>query len=155
MEWLRKRTKTFPTRCKRYRLNPHDQLGRCCMYGIYKTMMSAPTKENALALAAVDTGGKSVQEQGQIRVWAVPTAGSEVSSFQYCRASYRGVGGLWLTVGEGTPTVQTQKYSYYCIPWTEETGGLQSIGSQTVGHDWMCIGACTHTHIPLIFWFTL
>ena len=21
------------------------------------------------------------------------------------------------------------------IPWTEETGGLQSIGSQTVGHD--------------------
>jgi len=38
------------------------------MYGIYKTMMSAPTKENALALAAVDTGGKSVQEQGQIRV---------------------------------------------------------------------------------------
>ena len=22
------------------------------------------------------------------------------------------------------------------IPWTEETGGLQSIGSQRVGHDW-------------------
>ena len=22
------------------------------------------------------------------------------------------------------------------IPWTEEPGGLQSIGSQTVGHDW-------------------
>ena len=22
------------------------------------------------------------------------------------------------------------------IPWTEEPGGLQSIGSQIVGHDW-------------------
>ena len=22
------------------------------------------------------------------------------------------------------------------IPWTEEPGGLQSTGSQTVGHDW-------------------
>ena len=22
------------------------------------------------------------------------------------------------------------------IPWTEEPGGLQSIGSQTVGHNW-------------------
>ena len=26
------------------------------------------------------------------------------------------------------------------IPWTEEPGGLQSMGSQRVGHD------CTHTH---------
>ena len=26
------------------------------------------------------------------------------------------------------------------IPWTEESGGLQSIGSQRVGHDW------AHTH---------
>ena len=23
------------------------------------------------------------------------------------------------------------------IPWTEEPGGLQSMGSQRVGHDWM------------------
>ena len=23
------------------------------------------------------------------------------------------------------------------IPWTEEPGGLQSMGSQKVGHDWM------------------
>ena len=28
------------------------------------------------------------------------------------------------------------------IPWTEETGGLQSIGSQTVRHDWSD-SACT------------
>ena len=28
------------------------------------------------------------------------------------------------------------------IPWTEEPGGLQSMGSQTVGHDW----ATKHTH---------
>ena len=28
------------------------------------------------------------------------------------------------------------------IPWTEEPGGLQSLGSQRVGHDW----ATEHTH---------
>ena len=28
------------------------------------------------------------------------------------------------------------------IPWTEEPGGLQSMGSQRVGHDWVS----THTH---------
>ena len=26
----------------------------------------------------------------------------------------------------------------WSIPWAEETGGLQSIGSQRVGHDWAC-----------------
>ena len=30
------------------------------------------------------------------------------------------------------------------IPWTEEPGGLWSMGSQTVGQDW---GPNTHTHI--------
>ena len=24
------------------------------------------------------------------------------------------------------------------FPWTEETGGLQSMGSQRVGHNWAC-----------------
>ena len=41
--------------------------------------MRAPPKENHLALAAVDTGGKKTQEQGQMRVWAVPTAGTATS----------------------------------------------------------------------------
>ena len=31
------------------------------------------------------------------------------------------------------------------IPWTEEPGELQSMGSQSVGHDW-CILAHMHTH---------
>ena len=30
----------------------------------------------------------------------------------------------------------------WIIPWTEEPGGLQSRGSQRVGHDW------AHTHNP-------
>ena len=25
------------------------------------------------------------------------------------------------------------------IPWTEEPGGLKSMGSQRVGHDWACM----------------
>ena len=37
------------------------------------------------------------------------------------------------------------------IPWTEEPGGLHSIGSQRVRHDWAtntheCLHAHTHTH---------
>ena len=39
------------------------------------------------------------------------------------------------------------------IPWTEDPGGLQSIGSQSVGHDWSDLA---HTHIFLIptMWVT-
>ena len=35
------------------------------------------------------------------------------------------------------------------IPWTEESGGLQSMGSQRVGHDW--VTEHTHTHTCL-YW---
>ena len=48
--------------CTRYRLNPYDQLGRLCVYGIYKRSLRAPTKENALVLMAVDIGGKNTPE---------------------------------------------------------------------------------------------
>ena len=30
------------------------------------------------------------------------------------------------------------------IPWTEEPGGLQSMGSQRVGHDWTIAHICMH-----------
>ena len=33
------------------------------------------------------------------------------------------------------------------IPWTEEPGGLQSLGLHTVGHDW----TTEHTHMYLYF----
>ena len=32
------------------------------------------------------------------------------------------------------------------IPWTEEPGGLQSTGSQRVGHEWATSHTHTHTH---------
>ena len=32
------------------------------------------------------------------------------------------------------------------VPWTEEPGGLQSMGSQRVGHNWETERACAHTH---------
>ena len=38
------------------------QLGRFCVYGIYKRTLRAPTKENTLALIAVDIGGKNTHE---------------------------------------------------------------------------------------------
>ena len=40
----------LPTSCTSCRLNPQDQLGRLCVYGIYKRTLRAPTKEDALAL---------------------------------------------------------------------------------------------------------
>ena len=41
-----------------WRLNPHDQLSRLCIYGIYKRSLRAPTKENMLVLKTVDIEGK-------------------------------------------------------------------------------------------------
>ena len=66
--WLRKKTPNLPTSSRSCRLNPHDQLSRLCVYGIYKRTLRAPTKENTLALIAVDIGGKNTQEQDQIRI---------------------------------------------------------------------------------------
>ena len=36
-----------------------NQLGRFCVYGIYKRTLRTPTKENALVVIAVDIGGKN------------------------------------------------------------------------------------------------
>ena len=44
-------------------------------------------------------------------------------------------------VEEGTAT-HTSTLAWR-IPWTEELGGLQSMGSERVGHDWSDL-ACTH-----------
>ena len=52
----------LPTSCTICRLNPHDQLGRLCVYRIYKRTLRAHTKENALVLIAVHIGGKNTQE---------------------------------------------------------------------------------------------
>ena len=46
-------------------------------------------------------------------------------------------------VGSGNPL----QHSCQKIPRTEEPGRLQSMGSQRVGHDWVCAHACAHTHI--------
>ena len=53
--------KNLPTSCRSWRLNSHNQLGRLCVYGIYKRTLRAPTKENALVLIAVDIGGKNTE----------------------------------------------------------------------------------------------
>ena len=38
-------------------------------------------------------------------------------------------------------------------PWTEESGGLQSMGSQRVGHDWVTKhNTAQHTHYGLPWW---
>ena len=45
------------------RLNLRDQLSRLCVYRIYKGPLRAPTKENTLALIAVDTRGKNTHQE--------------------------------------------------------------------------------------------
>ena len=61
-------TQNLPTSCTSCRLNSHEQLGRLCVYGMYKRTLRAPTKENTLVLIAVDIVGKNTQEQEQIRI---------------------------------------------------------------------------------------
>ena len=60
--WVRKKTQNLPTSCTSCRLHPRDQVGRLCVYGIYKWSPRAPTKENAAVLMAVDIGGKNTQK---------------------------------------------------------------------------------------------
>ena len=105
--WLRKKTQNPPTSCISCRINPHDQLGRLCVYGMYKRSLRTPTKENAVVQIAADTGGKNREEQDQIRIWAAHTAGPEISTV------LEGIlgrwGELWLPVREWTLTAMTQE----------------------------------------------
>ena len=82
--WLSKKTQNLPASCTSCRLNPHNQLGRLCVYGIYKRSLRAlvrtSAKENALVLIAVDIGSKNLEEQDQIRIWAAPTTGPGTST---------------------------------------------------------------------------
>ena len=52
-----------PSHCL-YKLqtNPHNQLARLYVYGIYKRTLRTPTKENTLVLVAMDIGGKNTQK---------------------------------------------------------------------------------------------
>ena len=61
--WLRNKTQNLPTSYTSCRLNPHDQLGRLCVKGIYKRPLRVPTKENALVLTAVDIGGENTHQE--------------------------------------------------------------------------------------------
>ena len=103
--WLRKKTQNPPTSCTCW-LNPHGHLGRLHLYGIYKRPLRAPTKEDALVLIAVNIGGKNTQEQDQIRIWAAPTAGPEISTV--LEGILRRWGGLWLPAQKRTLTAVTQ-----------------------------------------------
>ena len=47
--------------------------------------------------------------------------------------------------GEDTPEEELATHSSILvqkIPWTEESGGLQSMGSQRLGHDWVTEHPC-------------
>ena len=64
-----------------------------------------------------------------------------------CNAGGTGDSGLIPGSGRspGERNGNTLQYSYWRIPWTEESGGLQSIGLQSVGHNWNDF-ACTVLH---------
>lgn len=57
-----KRIENLFTSCISCTLNPHDLAGRLYVYGLHKMTVSIHTKEKALALAAVNTGHKNMQE---------------------------------------------------------------------------------------------
>ena len=39
------------------------------------------------------------------------------------------------------------------IPWTEESGGLQSMGLQRIRHDSACVHTHTHKHTHTLLWW--
>ena len=53
--WLRKRIKNLPTSRTSFRLNQHNQLGRLCVYGIYKRAVRVPTAAAAKSLQSCPT----------------------------------------------------------------------------------------------------
>ena len=67
----------------------------------------------------------------------------------------------WLGRSPGGGHSNPLQYSCLKIPWTEEPGGLQSMGSQRVGHDWSYLAHMhvrmhthTHTHIHTLTLFS-
>ena len=61
-----KKTQNSPTNYTTCRLNPHDQLGRFCVCGIYKRSLRAPTKENSLVLIAVNIGARTQRSRTRL-----------------------------------------------------------------------------------------
>ena len=70
-------------------------------------------------------------------------SGSSDNKESACNAEDPGsIPGSWRSLEKGMAT--HSNILAWRIPWTEEPGGLQSMGSQRVGHDWL-------THIWLHF----
>ena len=68
-----------------------------------------------------------------------------------CNAGDPGsIPGLGRTLGEemATPSI----IHAWRIPWTEEPGGLESLGLQRVGHDWVIITFTFHYNVPALSW---
>ena len=64
--------KNLPTSCTSYRLNPHDQLRRLCVYGIYNRTLRVPTKENTLALIAWTLEAKTPRSRTRLESEQLP-----------------------------------------------------------------------------------
>ena len=68
----------------------------------------------------------------------------------------RNVGSIQLSIPGSERSLEQEMETHsnilaWEIPWTEKPGGLQSIGSQRVGHDWVaCARAHTHTHTDML-----
>ena len=78
--------------------------------------MSVPTKENGLALAAVDFGGSTRRNWARSESELSPQDSQQVQrpAQRQRRASWGGGGGLWLTVCARTLTAETPgKHNYY------------------------------------------
>ena len=91
---------------------------------------SISTKQNALALTAVDAGGKNLQEENQIRVCAVPTAGLETSSPETGGLPSKAEVGCESQEGKGCCQLRPEKniyyYSYILICSVVDSGFLSS-----------------------------
>ena len=62
-----------------------------------------------------------------------PFGGSDGKASAYNAGDPGSIPGSGISPGEGNGN--PLQYLAWEIPWTEESGGLQSMGSQRVGHD--------------------
>ena len=81
-----------------------------------------------------------------IRVWAIFVFACKCVEMQVWSLCWKG------SLEEGMETHSS--VLAWRIPWTEEPGGVQSMGSQRVGHDWVCAHieyltqrGRSHTHV--------
>ena len=93
-------------------------------------------------------GLKELDTTEWLTLWGFPSGTSGKEPICQCWRCKRGRFDPWV---RKIPWRRVPVFFAWRIPWTEEPGGLQSIGLQKVGHDWNDLG-CTYAAPSQLEW---